>query len=62
MATYDPEAVRSRPAAPQESPVDALLDGESKTNENVFEAVEEISEDIDMNRDSAGEQGEASYS
>ena len=49
MATYDPEAVRSRPAAPQESPVDALLDGESKTNENVFEAVEEISEDIDIN-------------
>ena len=62
MATYDPEAVRSRPAAPQESPVDALLDGESKTNENVFEAVEEISEDIDMNRDSVGEQGEESYS
>ena len=60
MATYDPEAVRSRPAAPQESPVDALLDGESKTNENVFESVEEISEDIDMNRDSVGEQGEGS--
>ena len=47
MATYDPEAVRSRPAAPQESPVDALLDGESKKNENVFESVEELSEDID---------------
>ena len=55
MATYDPEAVRSRPAAPQESPVDALLDGESKTNENVFESVEELSEDIDINRDSVGE-------
>ena len=55
MATYDPEAVRSRPAAPQESPVDALLDGESKTNENVFESVEELSEDIDINRDSVEE-------
>ena len=28
MATYDPEAVRSRPAAPKVSPLDDLLDGQ----------------------------------
>ena len=36
LATYDPEAIRSRPTAPKESPVDALLDGEDKTNSNIF--------------------------
>ncbi len=56
MATYDPEAVRSRPTAPKESPIDALLDGESKTNNNTFDAVEELSEDIDKHLDSAEEQ------
>jgi len=60
MATYDPEAVRSRPAAPEESPVDALLDGESETNSNAFEAVEELSENTDTNRDSVGDQGKGS--
>ena len=60
MATYDPEAVRSRPAAPKESPVDALLDGESETNSNAFEAVEELSENTDTNRDSVGDQGKGS--
>ena len=38
MATYDPEAVRSRPAAPKVSPVDALLDGENKIDNNAFDA------------------------
>ena len=56
MATYDPEAVRSRPTAPKESPVDALLDGESKTSNNTFDAVEELSEDVDEHLDSVGEQ------
>ena len=54
MATYDPEAVRSRPAAPEESPVDALLDGESETNSNAFEAVEELSENNSEEEDSYG--------
>ena len=56
MATYDPEAVRSRPTAPKESPVDALLDGESKTSNNTFDAIEELSEDVDEHLDSVGEQ------
>jgi len=56
MATYDPEAVRSRPTAPKESPVDALLDGESKTSNNTFDTVEELSEDVDEHLDSVGEQ------
>ena len=56
MATYDPEAVRSRPTAPKESPVDALLDGESKTSNNTFDAVEELSEDVNEHLDSVGEQ------
>ena len=51
MATYDPEAVRSRPAAPKESPLDALLDGESNANNNAFDAVEEVSGEIDENVD-----------
>ena len=62
MATYDPEAVRSRPTTPKESPVDDLLDGESKTNNNTFDAVEELSEDIDKNLDSADEQEKKSSS
>ena len=37
LATYDPEAIRSRPTAPKESTVDALLDGEDKTNSNYEE-------------------------
>ena len=56
MATYDPEAVRSRPAAPKESPVDALLDGEGKTNNDTFDGVEEFSEGVHINVDSAKEQ------
>ena len=56
MATYDPEAVRSRPTAPKESPVDALLDGESKTNDDTLDAVEEFSEGIDIDVDSTKEQ------
>jgi len=56
MATYDPEAVRSRPATPNESPVDALLDGESKTNNNTFDTVEELSGEIDENVDPVEEQ------
>ena len=62
MATYDPEAVRSRPTAPKESPVDALLDGESKTNHNTFDAAEELSEDTDKHLDSADEQEKQSSS
>ena len=62
MATYDPEAVRSRPTAPKESPVDALLDGKSKRNNNTFDAVEEHSEDIDEHLDSLGEQEKESSS
>ena len=58
MATYDPEAARSRPAAPKDSPVDALLDGESKANNNTFDTAEELSEEIDENVDSAEEQEE----
>ena len=56
MATYDPEAIRSRPATPKESPVDALLDGESKTNNNTFGTVEELSREIDENVDPTEEQ------
>ena len=56
MATYDPEAVRSRPATPNESPVDALLDGESKTNNNTFDTVEELSGETDENANPADEQ------
>ena len=56
MATYDPEAVRSRPAAPRESPVDALLDGEGNTNDDTLDAVEEFSEGVHINVDSAKEQ------
>jgi len=62
MATYDPEAVRSRPTAPKESPVDALLDGESKTNNNTFDAAEELSEDTDKHLDSADDQEKQSSS
>ena len=40
--------------------VDALLDGESETNSNAFEAVEELSENTDTNRDSVGDQGKGS--
>ncbi len=56
MATYDPEAVRSRPTAPKESPVDALLDGESKTDEDTLDAVEDFSEGVHINVDSTKEQ------
>ncbi len=57
MATYDPEATRSRPAAPKDSPVDALLDGENKTNNNTLDAAEELFDEIDENVDSEEEQG-----
>jgi len=57
MATYDPEATRSRPAVPKDSPVDALLDGESKTNNNTFDTAEELFDEIDENVDSEEEQG-----
>ena len=56
LATYDPEAIRSRPTAPKESPVDALLDGEDKTNSNIFDTSEELSKDIDKNLDPVEEQ------
>ena len=56
LATYDPEAIRSRPTAPKESPVDALLDGEDKTNSNIFDTSEELSKDIDKNLDPLEEQ------
>ena len=60
MATYDPEAVRSRPAAPEVSPVDALLDGENKTNNNAFDDVEEMTEDIEESGDFGKEQNQKS--
>ncbi|MEC7810302.1 MAG: hypothetical protein VYB07_03855 [Actinomycetota bacterium] len=53
MATYDPEAVRSRPAAPKVSPLDDLLDGaNSQTNGNDSRSTDELIEDVHEEGDS----------
>lgn len=56
MATYDPEAVRSRPTAPTVSPLDDLLDGvshdtETSDSELNEESTKDVHEESDFDND-----------
>ena len=63
MATYDPEAVRSRPTAPTVSPLDDLLDGVSHDTETSdSELNEESTKDVHEESDFENDQNKELFS
>ncbi len=63
MATYDPEAVRSRPTAPTVSPLDDLLDGVSHDTETSDpELNEESTKDVHEESDFENDQNKELFS